>query len=37
MRIADLDTSRGDDCVPQDGLNLLRTPNQTLHPAIPVC
>ena len=35
MRIADLDTSRGDDC--PSGWNNITTPNQPPYPAIPVC
>ena len=35
MRIADFDTSRGDDC--PSGWNKITTPNQPPYPAIPVC
>ena len=35
MRIADLDTSRGDEC--PSGWNNITTPNQPPYPAIPVC
>ena len=35
MRIADLDTSRRDEC--PSGWNNTITPNQTSHPTIPVC
>ena len=35
MRIADLDTSRGDDC--PSGWAKITTPNQPPYPAIPVC
>jgi len=35
MRIADLDTSRGDNC--PTGWNKITSPNQPPYPAIPVC